>query len=73
MCRLVDIKTNHGEDVRVADVKREEIINIINAASLCKKIDMLILYGSALEISRNRESEMIASEIVKKGKIIYKG
>ena len=127
MCRLVDIKTNHGEDVRVADVKREEIINIINAASLCKKIDMLILYGSALEdrcteksdidiavvskypisklcklksfhdfttyvykfnmnqeydflyyksydeICRNRESEMIASEIVKKGKIIYKG
>ncbi len=45
MCRLVDIKTNHGEDVRVADVKRDEIINIINAASLCKKIDMLILYG----------------------------
>ena len=73
MCRLVDIKTNHGEDVRVADDKREEIINIIYAASLCKKIDMLILYGSALEISRNRESEMIASEIVKKGKIIYKG
>ena len=42
MCRLVDIKTNHGEDVRVADVKRDEIINIINAASLCKKIEMLI-------------------------------
>ena len=127
MCGLVDIKTNHGEAVRVADIKRDEIINIINAASLCKKIDMLILYGSVLkdrctkksdidiavvskypisklcklksfhdfttyvykfnmkqeydflyyksydEISRNRESEMIASEIVKKGKIIYKG
>ena len=58
MCRLVDIKTNHGEDVRVADVKRDEIINIINAASLCKKIDMLILYGSALEDRCNEKSDI---------------
>ena len=58
MCRLVDIKTNHGEDVRVADVKREEIINIINAASLCKKIDMLILYGSALEDRCTEKSDI---------------
>ena len=58
MCRLVDIKTNHGEDIRIADVKRDEIINIINAASLCKKIDVLILYGSALEDRCNEKSDI---------------
>ena len=127
MCKLVNIKTNNGEEVRVADIKREEIMNVIKAASLCKKIDMLILYGSALEdrcdersdidiavvskypisklcklksfhdfttyiykynmdqeydflyfksydeINQSQDSEMIASEIMKKGKIIYRG
>ena len=127
MCKLVNIKTNNGEEVRVADIKREEIMNVIKAASLCKKIDMLILYGFALEdrcdersdidiavvskypisklcklksfhdfttyiykynmdqeydflyfksydeINQSQDSEMIASEIMKKGKIIYRG
>ena len=127
MCKLVNIETNIGEAVRVADIKRDEILNIIKAASLCRNIDMLILYGSALEnrcdeksdidiaivskypisklcklksfhdfttyvykynmnqeydflyyksydeINKNKDSEMIASEIMKKGKIIYRG
>ena len=127
MCKLVNIKTDNGEEVRVADIKREEIMNVIKAASLCKKIDMLILYGSALEdrcdersdidiavvskypisklcklksfhdfttyiykynmdqeydflyfksydeINQSQDSEMIASDIMKKGKIIYRG
>ena len=126
MCKLVDVKTNYGEEVKVADIKRDEIKNIIDAASLCKKIDMLILYGSSLEdrcdkhsdidivviskypisklcklksfhdfttyvykynmeqdydflyyksydeINRNAETEMISSEILNKGKIIFK-
>ena len=49
MCKLVDIETNYGEKVKVADIKSREIRNIIDAASLCDKIDMLILYGSSLE------------------------
>lgn len=126
MCKLVNVKTNYGEEVRVAEIKRDEIKNIIDAASLCKNIDMLILYGSSLEdrcdkysdidivviskypisklcklksfhdfttyvykynmdqdydflyyksyeeINRNAESEMISSEIINKGKIIFK-
>ena len=126
MCKLVDVKTNYGEEVKVADIKRDEIKNIIDAASLCKNIDMLILYGSSLEhrcnkhsdidivviskypisklcklksfhdfttyvykynmeqdydflyyksydeINRNAETEMISSEILNKGKIIFK-
>ena len=126
MCKLVNVKTNYGEEVKVAEIKRDEIKNIIDAASLCKNIDMLILYGSSLEdrcnkysdidivviskypisklcklksfhdfttyvykynmdqdydflyyksydeINRNAESEMISSEILNKGKIIFK-
>ncbi len=126
MCKLVNVKTNYGEEVKVAEIKRDEIKNIIDAASLCKNIDMLILYGSSLEdrcdkhsdidiviiskypisklcklksfhdfttyvykynmdqdydflyyksydeINRNAESEMISSEIINKGKIIFK-
>ncbi len=126
MCKLVNVKTNYGEEVKVAEIKRDEIKNIIDAASLCKNIDMLILYGSSLEdrcdkhsdidiviiskypisklcklksfhdfttyvykynmdqdydflyyksydeINRNAESEIISSEIINKGKIIFK-
>ena len=48
MCELVSIDTNYGEKVMVAAIKHDEITNIIKSASLCKNIDMLILFGSSL-------------------------
>ena len=58
MCKLVNVKTNYGEEVRVAEIKRDEIRNIIDAASLCKNIDMLILYGSSLEDRCDKYSDI---------------
>ncbi len=49
MCRLVEIKTNQGEKCRVADIKKEYIMNIIKNAHICSAIDEIILFGSAIE------------------------
>ena len=65
MCKLVNLKTNLENEIKVAEIKRDEIINVINAASLCKKIDMLILYGSSLEDRCNQYSDIDIAVISK--------
>lgn len=65
MCQLVSINTNYGEKVRVAEIKRDYIENIISSASQCKAISEIVLFGSALE-ERCREQSDIDIVIVSK-------
>lgn len=58
MCRLVDVQTNYGEMVRVAEIKRDSIMNIIEAAEGCDKIDEIILFGSSLEERCSEQSDI---------------
>lgn len=58
MCKLVDIKLNDGTYIKVADIKKRYIENIISSASKCKQIDYIILFGSALEERCTDESDI---------------
>jgi predicted nucleotidyltransferase len=49
MCKLVDCPTNYGEICKVADIKVNYIINIVNTAAICSGIERIVLFGSALE------------------------
>ena len=49
MCELVKIKTNFGEEVSIAEIKREHISNLIKHAENCKPIIEIILFGSSIE------------------------
>ncbi|MBP3593505.1 MAG: nucleotidyltransferase domain-containing protein [Lachnospiraceae bacterium] len=49
MCRLVNLTTNDGSIIRVADIKKDSISNIINAAEKCANISEVILFGSSLK------------------------
>ncbi len=48
MCKLVSMTAN-GKEIKVADIKKDYIQNIIDAAQLCPRIDKIMLFGSALE------------------------
>lgn len=48
MCRLVGIEIG-GREVKVAEVKKESIENIIHSACLCNQIEKIVLFGSSLE------------------------
>ena len=63
MCTLVDLKTNFGDTVQVAEIKKTSLENIIEAAEDCDKIDEIILFGSSLQ-ERCHESSDIHIAIV---------
>lgn len=48
MCKLVPIKTNYGEEVLVADIKKDFIEKIIRSAENCPIIDKIMLFGSSI-------------------------
>lgn len=48
MCNLAEIAAC-GRRIRVADIKKDYIENIIKSISLCNAIDKVVLFGSALE------------------------
>lgn len=48
MCKLVDL-TVGDRKIKVADIKKAYIKNIIDSISLCSEIDKVILFGSSLE------------------------
>ena len=48
MSKIVTLKLNDRK-IRVADIKKECVRNIIDAAKNCSHIDRIILFGSALE------------------------
>jgi len=58
MCKLVEIKSNNGESIKVAEIKKNHIQNIISNASKCQSIDAIILFGSALEERCTDESDI---------------
>lgn len=65
MCKLVNINTNYNTEVKVADIKRGYVENIISAAEHCSQIIAIILFGSALE-ERCKETSDIDIAIVSK-------
>jgi predicted nucleotidyltransferase len=57
MCHLVNLNVN-GRTVRVADIKKDYIENIMSSIYLCKEIDKVVLFGSALEERCKEESDI---------------
>lgn len=58
MCKLISIKNSKNEDISVADVKKDYIVNIIKSCSLCEKIETVILFGSSIEERCKNESDI---------------
>ena len=57
MCKIVNLKLNDRE-IRVADVKKECIRNIADAAEKCRYIDRIVRFGSSLEDRCTNESDV---------------
>lgn len=49
MCQMVSVKTNFDTEIEVADIKKDVVENIIEAAGVCSKICQIILFGSVIE------------------------
>ena len=58
MCRLVNVKTNFNTELEVADIKKEVVENIIEAAGVCSRICQIILFGSVIESSCTEDSDV---------------
>lgn len=65
MCKIVTIQSITDESIRVADIKKHYVQNIIFNAPKCKSIDAIILFGSALE-ERCTENYDINNVIISK-------
>ena len=57
MCKIVKLKLNDRE-VRVADIKKDCIRNIVDAARKCRYIDRIVLFGSSLEDRCTNDSDV---------------
>ena len=71
MCRLVSLETNYGSTVRVADIKKDSILNIIEAAHNCASINEIILFGSSLQerCHENSDIDIAVVSNVKRSKL----
>ena len=58
MCQLSEITVNSGKKCRVAEIKKDYIINIINKAWSCPLIDKIVLFGSAIEERCTMQSDI---------------
>lgn len=67
MCKLVELKTNYGSSVHVADIKCTCIKNIIDTAPQCSQISEIILFGSSLEERCAEQSDIDIAIISQKG------
>lgn len=67
MCRLVELETNYGLKIKVADIKKVCVQNIIEAAPQCRQISEIILFGSALEERCTERSDVDIAIISKRG------
>ena len=63
MCRMVNFQTNFGSTVCVADIKKDSIANIVEAAQKCSAINEIILFGSSLK-ERCKESSDIDIAVI---------
>lgn len=57
MCQVVDVKVGN-RNVRVADIKRKYLDNIVESAEECKYIDKVVLFGSSIEDRCTEESDI---------------
>ena len=57
-CHMVKVKTNYNTEIEVADIKKDVIENIIDAAGICEKICQIILFGSVIETRCTEESDI---------------
>lgn len=71
MCRMVPVRTNFNTEIQVADIKRDVIENIIEAASACKRICRIILFGSAIEsrCQENSDVDMLVVSDINRSKL----
>lgn len=58
MCTLINIKTPFNKTGKVADIKKNHILNIAANADKCNAIDRIVLFGSALEERCTSESDI---------------
>ena len=58
MCEMVNVKTNFNTEIEVADIKKEVVENIIQAAAACAKIVQIILFGSVIESRCTEDSDI---------------
>lgn len=58
MCRVVTAKNNIGQNFKVADIKLDYVMNIINQASNCDAIDKIYLFGSSKETRCREDSDV---------------
>ncbi|MBP5384468.1 MAG: nucleotidyltransferase domain-containing protein [Lachnospiraceae bacterium] len=57
MCKVVKMKIG-DRNIRVADIKKKYIRNIVDAASQCDLIDRIVLFGSSVRDSCKEESDI---------------
>jgi predicted nucleotidyltransferase len=59
------MNTNYGTEIKVADIKKRYIENIIESAPLCGSISEIVLFGSALEERCKEQSDIDIAVISK--------
>ena len=57
MCKVVNVRIGKRV-VRVADIKRKYLNNIVDAASDCDYIDRIVLFGSSIETRCKEDSDI---------------
>lgn len=67
MCNLKKL----SDDVYVADIKYDYILNIIEQAKKCKGIDKIVLFGSSIDSRCNEESDIDIAVYGHKSKSSY--
>lgn len=58
MCQMVQVKTNFDTEIEVADIKKDIIENIVEAAGICTRICQIILFGSVIESRCTEDSDV---------------
>ena len=48
MCKLVEIENSEKNMVRVAEIKKDCILNVIHSCELCPDIHSVVLFGSGV-------------------------
>ena len=57
MCKVVEVKVGNRH-VRVADIKKKYLNNIVKSAEACNYIDKVVLFGSCIEDRCTDESDI---------------
>lgn len=58
MCTLADIQTYNNNTAKVADVKKDYILNIIAACNSCTAIKKVVLFGSSTSENCKQSSDI---------------